>query len=236
MCARDPPADRSGGHIRTRLSVRPFGPNLWDVFHANGRRRPGWPADCPTTKDVGRAKSPLDARSRISNLVVFENTCFPSSFNRWSTQNREDRTFDPRIYFEASPLNRLPAATSTAASHSPAGHKEKNRQLCLHSGPARPTMTALSNGTGTNPQMRAGRSPAFRARHRREVMVDERFDQRLSDRGVHHPEMVGTERRCQPPGGLSPRSRCRQAHRGSKRSTQVTPLRGAPPGGPTPPA
>jgi len=46
---------------KTALSVRTFGPNLWDVFHANGRRRPGGPADRPTTKDVRRTLSPCDA-------------------------------------------------------------------------------------------------------------------------------------------------------------------------------
>jgi hypothetical protein len=59
--ARDSPGDRTEGHIRTPLSVRTFGPNLWDVFHANGRRRLGRPADRPTTKELGRTLSPCNA-------------------------------------------------------------------------------------------------------------------------------------------------------------------------------
>lgn len=61
MRARDPSADRTEGHTRTPLSAQTFGPDLRDDLHADERSLPRRHRGRPTTKDVRRATSPLDA-------------------------------------------------------------------------------------------------------------------------------------------------------------------------------
>ena len=59
--ARDPSADRTEGHTRAPLSAQTSEPDLRDALHANERSLPCRHRGRPSTKDVRRATSPLNA-------------------------------------------------------------------------------------------------------------------------------------------------------------------------------
>jgi hypothetical protein len=75
--ARDPSADRTEGHTRAPLSARTFGPDLWDALHANERSLPRRHRGRPTTKDVRRATSPLNAPVPVNTAHGIRETDLP---------------------------------------------------------------------------------------------------------------------------------------------------------------